>query len=75
MAKINKVIINPLITLMFIVAFVVFIWGLFQLFVEQKGNEKSGFSGGLPQGKRHAIVGNHRYDCYGLSIWVNAVPH
>ncbi len=54
MAKINKVIINPLITLMFIVAFVMFIWGLFSFFQAKGGG---GSDEDIQTGKRHAMWG------------------
>ncbi len=54
MAKINKVIINPLITLMFVIAFIVFVWGLFSFFQAKSG---SGSDGGIEQGKQHVIWG------------------
>lgn len=54
MAKINKFLINPLITLMFIVAFVLFVWGLF-VFFQAKGG--GGDEEGIEKGKRHIMWG------------------
>ena len=54
MAKVNRFVLNPLITLMFVVAFVVFIWGLFVFFQAKGGN---GSDEDLETGKRHALWG------------------
>lgn len=54
MARINRFLINPLITLMFIVAFVVFVWGLFNFFQAKSGG---GDEDGIQRGKRHALYG------------------
>lgn len=55
MANINKYLINPLITLMFIVAFVLFVWGLFNFFRAKSGGGDS--EDGLERGKRHILWG------------------
>ncbi len=54
MARINRFLINPLITLMFIIAFVVFVWGLFNFFQAKGGG---GSEDGIERGKRHALWG------------------
>ena len=55
--RVNKHIINPLLLVLFALAFVQFTVGVFKFFGEKKGSEKSGFSGGLEQGKRHMLWG------------------
>lgn len=51
LAKINAVILNPLITLLFAVALLVFLWGVFE-FVRKTDDEKS-----RTQGKRGMLWG------------------
>lgn len=53
MARINRFVINPLITLLFIVAFVLFVWGLFNFFQSKGG----GSDEGIQKGKRHMTWG------------------
>ena len=54
MARINEYIINPAITLLFIIAFVMFVWGLFNFFRAKGGG---GEQDGVEQGKRHILWG------------------
>jgi len=49
--KINRIIINPLIALLFVVAFVLFLFGLFKFF----GNRED--TSALEDGKRHMMWG------------------
>jgi len=49
--KVNEVIVNPLIVLMFVVALLVFFWGLVEFIY------KAGSDDGREVGKRHIIYG------------------
>lgn len=51
LGKINEFILNPLITLLFFVALIVFFWGLFE-FVSNAGNEEA-----RAKGKRNIMWG------------------
>jgi heme/copper-type cytochrome/quinol oxidase subunit 2 len=55
MGRINEFIINPLITLLFIIAFVMFVWGLFNFFRAKSGGGDS--EDGVERGKRHIVWG------------------
>jgi Na+/serine symporter len=54
MARVNEYVLNPIITLMFIVAFVIFVWGLFSFFQAKGG---SGSDEDIQKGKRHIFWG------------------
>ena len=54
MARVNRFVINPIISLMFVVAFVVFVWGLFNFF---KAKSEGGANDSLAKGKSHIING------------------
>lgn len=54
MAKINEFVINPAITLLFIIAFVLFVFGLFNFF-RAKGGDSSDED--IARGKRHMLWG------------------
>lgn len=53
MARVNRYLVNPLITLMFIVAFLLFVWGLFTFFRAKSGDSEEG----IEKGKRHIVWG------------------
>ena len=55
MARINRYLVNPLITLMFVVAFALFVFGLFNFFRAQSGSGQS--EEALEKGKRHILWG------------------
>lgn len=61
-AAINKEIINPLITLLFAVALIVFIWGLIE-FLQKSDNEEV-----RTKGQQHMIWG-----VIGMTIMVSAI--
>ncbi len=50
-AKINDAIVNPLIALLFALAFVIFLWGVFQM-IRNAGNEKE-----RETGQQHILWG------------------
>jgi hypothetical protein len=54
MARINRFVINPVISVLFVVAFVVFVWGLFEFF---KAKSSGGGDDGIEKGKRHIVWG------------------
>lgn len=55
MGRVNEFIINPAITLLFVIAFVVFVWGLFGFFSSKSGGGNS--EDGIQRGKRHILWG------------------
>ena len=54
MARVNRFVFNPLISLMFVVAFVLFVYGLFNFF---KAKQDGGADGSLEKGKQHMLWG------------------
>lgn len=61
LGKINQVILNPLIYLFFAIAFVVFVWGIFQFIASQTSDDK------LSEGKRKIFWG-----LFGMFIMISA---
>lgn len=53
MSRVNRFVLNPIISIMFVVAFVLFVFGLFSFFqAKREGGDES-----IQKGKRHMVWG------------------